>query len=361
MTTPLHDIFVNDIPLIDVRAESEFANGAFPAACNLPILNDHERRLVGICYKDKGAPEAESLGHELVSGEGRKARIKTWTDFIDQNPRARLYCFRGGKRSAIASQWLAEAGYPIERIPGGYKAMRRYLLEQFEKPPRLILISGQTGVGKTELLAKLENTIDLEGRARHRGSAFGSRIEPQPAQIDFENNVAIDILKANPDKPVYIEDESRLIGKLNLPLPLFEHMKYASVILLEDKLTNRVERIYQEYILERWQAYRRMVDDDDNAHERLNSYLSGALDGIQKRLGGSKHQELKEILSEAITAQRRGNFDTHKRWIERLLTDYYDPMYNYQLDKKRERIIFAGTRDEIFERLGYNVSLHARL
>lgn len=361
MTTPLHDIFVNDIPLIDVRAESEFANGAFPTARNLPILNDHERRLVGICYKDNGATEAESLGHDLVSGKIREARVKTWTDFIDQNPQARLYCFRGGKRSAIASQWLTEAGYPIERIAGGYKAMRRYLLEQFEKPPRLTLISGQTGVGKTELLARLENTVDLEGRARHRGSAFGSRIEPQPTQIDFENSVAIDILKADADKPVYVEDESRLIGKLNLPLPLFEYMKCAPVILLEDRLTNRVERIYQEYILERWQAYRRITDDDDSAHEHLNSYLSGALDGIQKRLGGSKHQKLKKMLSEALAAQRQGNFDPHKRWIERLLTDYYDPMYNYQLDKKRERIIFTGTRDEILKRLGYNVSRHARL
>lgn len=361
MTTPLADIFVNDIPLIDVRAESEFENGAFPTARNLPILNDEERRLVGISYKEEGAEVAEALGHRLVSGATREARIKAWTAFIDDHPDACLYCFRGGQRSAIAAEWLAEAGYNIERIPGGYKAMRRYLLQQFENPPSLVIISGQTGVGKTELLAQLENTIDLEARARHRGSAFGSQIEAQPAQIDFENSVAIDMLKADPDTPVYLEDESRLIGKVSLPPPLFERMKGAPVILLEDELANRVDRIHQEYILERWQAYRRMTDNDDEAHEYLTNYLRGALDSIQKRLGGAKHKKLKEILEDASSAQRKGEFDIHKQWIERLLTDYYDPMYNYQLDKKRERIIFAGTRDEILERVGYDATLHARL
>lgn len=349
MTTQFHYLFSHDIPLIDVRAEGEFANGAFPCATNLPILNDYERNEVGICYKQRGAVEAETLGHQLVSGHVKEARINAWTQFIDQYPGARLYCFRGGKRSAIATEWLAASGYAIERIPGGYKAMRRYLLEQFENLPPLIVISGQTGVGKTELLVKLENTIDLEARAHHRGSAFGSQLEPQPAQIDFENRVAVDILKADANKPLYVEDESRLIGKLNLPVPLFEHMNRAPLILLEDTISNRVNRIHQEYVMERWQAYQRVNGDDDTAHALLAEYLNGALDAIQKRLGGARHKELKRILNEALVKQRTGNFELHKQWIKHLLREYYDPMYSYQLDKKRQRIILIGTHDEILD------------
>lgn len=349
MNTPFKDIFKHDIPLIDVRAENEFATGAFPNAHNLPILNDPEREQVGICYRDKGPAEAEALGYRLVSEAVRKMRIDAWIRFIDQHPDARLYCFRGGKRSAIAGQWLAEAGYDIERIPGGYKALRRYLLQQFEELPSLIIISGQTGVGKTELLVKLDNSIDLEAHARHRGSAFGSQLAPQPAQIDFENEIAVDVIKADSGKPIYLEDESRLIGRLNLPLTLFEDMKRAPMVLLEDSLNNRVDRIYREYVIERWQQYRRASGDEDRAHELLSGYLNRALDAIQKRLGGARHKELKNVVNEALASQRKGDFEPHKQWIEQLLTNYYDPMYRYQLAGKQARIIFSGTHEEILD------------
>ena len=99
-----HRLFSSRVPLIDVRAEVEFARGAFPTATNLPILADAEREKVGICYRLEGPDAAVALGHSLVSGQTRQDRIERWLRFLRQNPEAHLYCFRGGQRSAIAVQ-----------------------------------------------------------------------------------------------------------------------------------------------------------------------------------------------------------------------------------------------------------------
>lgn len=350
MTDHFKRIFTEDIPLLDVRAEAEFAKGAFPNACNIPILDDRERHEVGICYKKKGQEAAVALGHTLVSGDVKAARVKAWQAFIESHPGAMLYCFRGGQRSRIAAQWLAEAGTPIERIAGGYKAMRRYLLSQFDALPPLIVVAGRTGVGKTELLMALDNAIDLEGRANHRGSAFGGHLDPQPSQIDFENGIAIDLLKLSenaPAQPVFVEDESRMVGKVAVPQRLFDEMKTCPVILLEDALDSRVNRIHGEYVLDRWRACRERTGDEDAAHALLSDYLNTAMDAIEKRLGGQRHKELKAILARALLAQQDGDFECHKAWIEALLHDYYDPMYNYQIEKKKERVVFRGTRSEV--------------
>ena len=232
---PLQSILLSDTPLIDVRAEIEFKAGSFPSARNMPILNDDERALVGICYKDKGPDAAKALGHELVSGAIRENRIDTWCEFISQNPGAKLYCFRGGLRSTLAQHWLQDRGIQIEKIKGGYKALRQSLLAVYEDLPELIVVAGKTGTGKTEFLARIPNKVDLEYRANHRGSAFGKQLSEQPAQIDFENRVALDFLKLH-SGPVLIEDESRLIGRINLPLLLQKAMTEAPIVLLEDSV-----------------------------------------------------------------------------------------------------------------------------
>lgn len=341
------NIFLNDVPLIDVRAEVEFEQGAFPTAFNIPILNSDERHCVGICYKEQGPEAAERLGYELVSGEERATRISRWSEFIDDHETAFLYCFRGGKRSRIACQWLSGEGKQITRVPGGYKSMRRFLINQFGNLPPLIIVSGKTGVGKTELLGQLPNSLDLEGHANHRGSAFGRFIDIQPAQINFENSVAIELLKFNAahhSKLLFVEDESRLIGKVHLPQELQSAMKMSPVILLEDTTENRVNRIYKEYILAQWKEYADRFPD--NAFDEFSGYLRTAMDAIRKRLGGA-HQKLRQLLDDALLKQRTGVFEAHKFWIMSLLEDYYDPMYSYQLEKKKHRIIFRGDMQEI--------------
>jgi len=344
----LQAILVADTPLIDVRAEIEFAAGAFPFARNYPILNDKEREQVGICYKQNGPLAAEQLGHQLVSGTGRESRIRGWCDFIDQNPGTQIYCFRGGLRSTLAQQWLQEQGYQVPKIEGGYKALRRSLLSVFDELPDLIIVAGKTGTGKTEFLARVANKVDLEMRANHRGSAFGKHLTEQPAQIDFENNVALDFLKVK-GSPVLIEDESRLIGRINLPLPLQAKMSEAPVILLHDSIENRVERIKTEYISDQWQALFLQSDSEEGAHQALEILFTQSLNAIKKRLGPERHEKLSGMMDDAFGAKATDDFAAHCGWIRALLEEYYDPMYEYQLTKKQVRIIAEGDQDTLMK------------
>ena len=332
--TDLRELFTSGTPLLDVRAPVEFSKGAFPHATNIPILNDEQRHQVGVCYQEHGPEAAETLGFELVEHDKLKL-INDWQSFIARHPDARLYCFRGGKRSQIAAQWLVEAGTPIERISGGYKRLRSFLLDQINKPPPIVLLSGRTGVGKTLLLPKVQNAIDLEALANHRGSAFGKQRTAQPAQIDFENQLAIEFLKV--DGFAVLEDESRLIGKINIPPPVQEAMKRAPIYVLEDSLENRVARIYDEYVASPLKEI---------GEAELRQQLHDALSAIQRRLGGVRYEALTNMLDLAFDQQ---DATYHKRWIETLLTDYYDPMYDYQLDKKRDRVLKTLSWTELAE------------
>ncbi len=346
-TALLQQIFSTDTPLLDVRAPVEFQQGAFPSAVNHPILNDQEREQVGICHKQHGPDAAEKLGYQLVKGTSRDERTGYWMDFLDNHPGAHLYCFRGGQRSAIAKQWIESAGGSIPRIEGGYKTMRNYLLGIFEKLPAITIVSGKTGVGKTILINEIQGSVDLEGFANHRGSAFGNRATPQPNQINFENAVAIAILKA--DGSLVLEDEGRMIGRLNLPLSLHGAMKSAPIVLLEDTLENRVERIYQEYIVD--QIAELLVCKEQSPVQHLQQKYLAALLAIRKRLGGVAHTRISGLMEHAFAVHLKGDKNSqhqaHKDWIEQLLCLYYDPMYEYQINLKSERIIESGDRNSL--------------
>ena len=192
-------LFLSDTPLLDVRAPIEFVQGAFPTARNLPLIDDEERHAIGIRYAELGQEQAIELGHELVQGEIKDQRIRDWIAFTQQHPQGALYCFRGGMRSKISQQWIYDnTGVAYPRIQGGYKALRRYLLNELDSAAetlQALVIGGRTGVGKTRLLSRIEQQIDLEGIYRHRGSSFGNRVMPQPSQIDIENTLAIALLK----------------------------------------------------------------------------------------------------------------------------------------------------------------------
>ena len=348
MSAELQAILVADTPLIDVRAEVEFESGAFPSATNLPILNNSERERVGTCYKNEGPDAAENLGHELVSGGTRDSRVQNWCKFIDNNPSAQIYCYRGGLRSTLAQQWLKDLGYQIPKIKGGYKALRRSLLDVFDNLPELIVVAGKTGTGKTEFLAKVTNKVDLEHRANHRGSAFGKQLTDQPAQVDFENSVALDFLRLSAQN-VLIEDESRLIGRINLPLPLQKAMSQSKIILLEDSLENRVARINREYLVEQFDAIAIKTGSQENAHKELEQLFMDSLGAIKKRLGPERYEKLSGLMTLGFEAQRQGDCNEHNHWIQLLLEDYYDPMYEYQLSKKLSRIIDSGDQKALLK------------
>jgi tRNA 2-selenouridine synthase len=249
-------LFVNDVPLIDVRAPIEFQAGHFPTSINLPLLKDEERRQIGIAYKQEGQDHAVSLGHKLVSGAVKEERVQSWIQFLSQNPRALVYCFRGGLRSSISIDWIRNQGGITEMIPGGYKALRSFLVSTLEAEcsnRTFLVLSGKTGSGKTKFLyQKMLPFLDLEKHANHRGSSFGVK-GVQPSQVTFENRIAVDLLKITSQKPVLIEDESIMIGKCILPRALYFRMRSAKIVVLDKPLAARAEHIIEEYVITRTQ------------------------------------------------------------------------------------------------------------
>lgn len=346
-------LFLEDVPLLDVRAPVEFAQGAFPGAENHPLINDAERHEIGILYKELGQDAAVDHGHELVKGDTKATRVAAWQRFAEQYPDGVLYCFRGGMRSKISQQWLAEAtGRPYPRVKGGYKALRRFLIDELEISAREIhplVVGGRTGVGKTLLLRTLPHALDLEGLAWHRGSAFGRHATPQPGQIDFENRLSIALLKhrAAGNAPLVFEDESRNIGSRNIPPVFYERLEKAPLLLLKADIDTRVRYTREEYIDEALAEYQAMHGQEAGFDAWAENLLN-SLDRIRKRLGGERHQALRRIMVDAITEQRRnGETGGHDGWIRSLLVEYYDPMYDYQIGNKQHRVVMSGDAEEV--------------
>lgn len=350
-TDGFEQIVLNCTPLIDVRAPVEFEQGAFEMAVNLPLMNNEERKKVGTCYKQQGHEKAVQLGHQLVNETVRPARVAAWVQFIKENPNAMLYCFRGGLRSKISQQWLANQGIEIVRLAGGYKAFRRYLIDEMEKIAnqlelgalRSFVVGGRTGAGKTQLLHQLQGAIDLEGLAHHRGSAFGGYATQQPTQINYENNLAMSLirqLKTGVAKLI-IEDESANIGSVRTPKRLFDALKSGQIILLETSIEERIDITFQEYVVDSQIQY--------GGLESWRSVILAAMQSIRKRLGGERHQRVVQLFHQACLLQlEQGDLTLHKKWIEILLREYYDPMYDYQIQKQAKKIAFKGNRQQVF-------------
>jgi len=333
----LEALLADATPFIDVRAPTEFATGAVPGAINLPLLDDGERHEVGITYKQCGGPAAVALGERLVSGAVKRERVESWVFAAAAHRHTWLYCWRGGMRSRIAQSWLADNGYEVPRVAGGFKALRQCCLMVIERAAQeksWLILAGRTGSGKTMVIREQPDAIDLEGLANHRGSAFGAQLCGQPPPVSFENSLAVAFLQL-PGERLLLEDESRSIGRLVLPAAWHQRMQHAPLVVLERSMAERVRNICQEYVDEPLAA--------GTPAGALHARYRAALDRIRKRLGGARHREVAESLAMGF---ERGE---HERWIEQLLTWYYDPMYDYQLEQKQRRVIARGDADEVRE------------
>ncbi|MGM0704157.1 MAG: tRNA 2-selenouridine(34) synthase MnmH [Pseudomonadota bacterium] len=319
--------------LIDVRAPVEFAQGAMPGAVNLPLMDDEERRAVGIEYKQRGQQAAIALGERLVSGNIKAARIAAWQRLIERQPEAVIYCFRGGLRSQIVQQWLAEAGTRRPRIRGGWKAMRQALCARIDAAAEqpLLVVGGLTGCAKTPLIEALDNGLDLEGCARHKGSAFGRHPLPAPSQIDFEHAMGHRLLSL--PGSLVVEDESRHIGAANVPLTFWHAMQQAPRLRVEMPLDWRLRQIQKDYIDDLWAIYRRQCGEW-LGWALMRKQLASSLSRLKKRLGGARLARLQRLQQLAFREHARGNPQAHEAWLAPLLTEYYDPMYRYQLEKR---------------------------
>jgi len=295
------------LPILDARSEGEFAQSHIPGAINLPILNDQERKIVGTLYKEKGSEAATLKGFELVGPRFHEIQQAAIEKFPER--KVILYCWRGGMRSQILSWLLGMVGFEIFRIKGGYKTYRTFTFEEVRKSRKLIVLGGKTGTAKTVLLHLLkssnEQVIDLEDLANHRGSSFGGIGQPpQPTVEQFENLLAERLLQFEEEKAIWIENESRRIGRIILPDAFFEQMKSSPHIDIQKSLEERIAHIASEYA------------------ELPQEALKKAVLRLQKKLGGLRTQE-------ALEAIEAGD---HAKWIQNLLI-YYDKTYEFELDK----------------------------
>ncbi|HDG1671478.1 MAG: tRNA 2-selenouridine(34) synthase MnmH [Kluyvera cryocrescens] len=341
-----------ETPIIDVRAPVEFAQGAMPAAVNLPLMNDEERAAVGTCYKREGADAALALGHKLVAGDTRQQRIAAWLDACRDAPNGYLCCARGGQRSHITQSWIKEHGIDYPLIVGGYKALRQAAIKATEELVRhpIILIGGCTGNGKTPLVRQQPQGIDLEGLAHHRGSSFGRTLNAQFSQATFENHLATALLQGahEQDRVRWVlEDEGRMIGANHLPECLRDRMAQSPIAVVEDPFDLRIERLREEY-------FTRMHHDffaaygEELGWQEYSAYLHHGLFAIRRRLGLQRFAELTATLDASLAEQRRsGSTEAHFAWLVPLLNEYYDPMYRYQLEKKADKIVFRGTSEDV--------------
>ncbi len=302
----------NDLPVVDVRSEGEFAAGNILGAVNIPILKNEERVQVGTDYKKKGQLEAIKTGFRLVGP--RILDIVNDAEKVAAGRELIVHCWRGGMRSGNFCQFVGMARIRTHQLQGGYKAYRQKALSAFTQPFNLNILSGYTGSGKSEVLRALKQqgaqVIDLEDLANHKGSVFGGlMMPPQPTTEQFQNLLFEEILKLDPAKPIWIEDESITIGRIVLPDPFWRQMTTSRIILLDVDKDVRVQRLVKDY-------------GAANRDEFLE-----AMTGITKKLGGQHFLAAKEkLLSDDMAS-----------CIEILLT-YYDKAYGSGMEKKQSRI-----------------------
>jgi len=294
-------------PMVDARSENEFAQSNIPGAINLPILNNQERITVGTLYKQQGPEKAILKGFELVGPRFHLIQKDALKKFPEK--KIIIYCWRGGMRSQILSWILSMVGFEIFRLQGGYKTYRNFTFEEVRKQLNLLVLGGKTGAGKTWLLHKLkgigEQILDLEGLAHHRGSSFGSiGLPPQPSVEQFENLLAEEIMKLDLKKPIWVENESRKIGRVILPDRLFEQMVNSHLLDIQKSNKERIKQIEEEYAC---------LPKED---------LIQAVKRLQKKLGGLRTQQAIEDIQQ----------ENHESWIENLL-GYYDKTYDFDLDR----------------------------
>lgn len=240
--------------IIDARSPSEFAEDHLPGAVSLPVLSNEERARVGTLHKQASAFEAKKVGAALVS---RNIATHLESHFANKPKgyRPLVYCWRGGSRSGAFTTVLRAVGWNAAQLEGGYKAYRRHVIEELESIPRLFtyrVVCGPTGVGKSRFLRALRacggQVLDLEDMAAHMGSVLGAYPDrPQPNQKYFETLIWDGLRGFDPGKPVFVESESKKIGKLQTPEVLLEHMRASSCINLAADLPVRVALLKEEY------------------------------------------------------------------------------------------------------------------
>jgi len=307
--------------VLDVRTPAEFEKAHIPGARNLPLFTNEERAIIGTIYKQQGRQPAILKGLDLI-GPRMKEIVKAAEAIAGAN-KIYLYCWRGGMRSGSVGWLLDLYGFDVFVLKRGYKAFRNYALVSFNEARNILVLSGKTGSGKTLVLHELtklgEPMIDLEGMAHHKGSAFGTigQID-NCSQEHFENKLAMAWINAKDSATkVWIEDESRSIGRKILPEGVWNQIREAHVVNLEVPLENRIDFLVSEY-------------GKCTKEELLESTLK-----IMTRLGGLAYKMVFEAIENNKLDVAAG-----------ILLGYYDKAYRYGMEKRDSATIHHYKTDE---------------
>ncbi|MEO0899860.1 MAG: tRNA 2-selenouridine(34) synthase MnmH [Bacteroidota bacterium] len=307
-------------PVVDVRSPGEFRKGHLPAAVNIPLFDNDERAIVGTLYKQEGRQSAFLKGLEIV-GPKMRSFVEEATQ-ISQGKKILTYCWRGGMRSHSMAQLWEASGLATSTLIGGYKAFRKHVHASMALPYEFHVIGGPTGSGKTFILHELkkmgEQVVDLEGLAKHKGSAFGGiGEEEQPSTETFENLLWKRLSELDASKRIWVEDESMLIGKIFIPEVFYERMQQSRIFVIQLPLRARLDHLVEIYA-----NYDHQEGKD-------------AIDRIKKRLG-SQNQIA------AHSAIDQGDYVK----AAKICLTYYDKAYAYGLSQKPKDLICKIVLDE---------------
>jgi tRNA 2-selenouridine synthase len=294
--------------VIDAPAPGEFAEDRLPGAISMPVLDDEERARVGTLYKQVSVFEAKKLGAALVS-KSIARHIEEHLVDKPKNWRPLVYCWRGGQRSGAFTHILREIGWDAHRLQGGYKSWRQHVIEQLVVLPPQVkfrVVSGATGSGKSRLLetiaARGGQILHLEELAAHKGSVLGNLPgQPQPAQKGFESQLLAALSALDLRQPVFVEAESRKIGRLQVPDALLDAIRSAPGLRIEAPLDARVEFLLRDY-----------------------DYAVADPAWLIERLGHLKGLQSNETLAHWRALIEAGDFPA---LVEELLTRHYDALY----------------------------------
>ncbi|MGA3013875.1 MAG: tRNA 2-selenouridine(34) synthase MnmH [Bacteroidales bacterium] len=303
------------IPIIDVRSENEYIQGHIPEAINLPLFNNEERAIIGTLYKNSGR-EASVLKGLEITGPKLADYVKQLHKITGQK-QLLVHCWRGGMRSESMAWLFQVAGYEVFVLRNGYKSYRHFIRETMARPANIIVLGGLTGSGKTELLQSLgikgEQILDLERLASHKGSVFGGLGQPgQPTNEQFENDIFAEWQRFDLTRPIWIEDESRMIGNVSIPDPLFEQMQSSIMIKMETGKEQRIRRLVSEY----------------STIERQD--LGMAILKIGEKLGGANTKK-------ALKALESGDL----KMVADLALFYYDKTYTHSVQKRQNQQVYS--------------------